>query len=107
MGRPKSKTETPPYALIGITTYSHNARPTGNVTGIAEVIIGGTVTVAILLTVPGSSSTSDFIPGTRSGIRTATTMGTATTRICTTTIPVITIPTVTRTKNITVQTATM
>src|SRR5207248_2569756 len=103
MGRPKSKTETPPYARIGVTTYSHNARPTGNVTGIAGVIIGGTVTVAISTTVPGSSSTLDFIPGTRFGIRTATTMGTVTT----TTIPVITIPTVTRAKNTTVQTETM
>src|SRR6476660_2014740 len=99
--------ETPPCVVIGVTTYSHNARPTGNVTGIAGVTICGRVTVAISSTVPGSSSTSDFIPGTRSGIRTATTMGTVTTPICTTTIPVITIPTVTRTKNTTVQTETM
>src|SRR4030095_12361220 len=35
MGLPKSKTETPPCALIGVTMYSHNARPDGNVTGIA------------------------------------------------------------------------
>ena len=41
MGRPKSKMETPPYARIGVITYSHNARPTGNVTGIDVVIIGG------------------------------------------------------------------
>jgi len=47
MGRPKSKMEAPPYARIGVITYSHNARPTGNVTGIDVVIIGGTVTVAI------------------------------------------------------------
>src|SRR5690349_5432699 len=107
MGRPKSKTETPPYALIGVITYSQNARPTGNVTGIAGVIISGTVTVAISSTVPGSSLTSDFIPGTRSGIHTATTMGTVTIPIHTVTIPGITIPTVTRTNNITVQTATM
>src|SRR5689334_1934771 len=112
MGRPKSKTETPRYALIGITTYSHNARPPGNVTGIAGVIISGTVTVAISSTVPGLSSTLDFIPGTHSGIRTATTTATVPTPTCTTpiyttTIPVITIPTVPRTKNITAQTMTM
>src|ERR1044071_2171745 len=106
MGRPKSKTEMPRYALIGVTTYSHNARPTGNVTGIAGAIISGTATVAISSTVPGSSSTSGFIPGTHSGIRTAITTGTVTIPTRTTTSPVITIPTVIRT-NITVETATM
>ena len=93
--------------MIGVTTYSQNARPTGNATGIAGVIISGTVTVAISSMVPGSSLTSDFIPGTRSGIRTATTTGTVTIPIHTATIPGITILTVTRTNNITVQTATM
>ena len=42
--------------------FADNARPTGNVTGIAGVIIGGTVTVAISSMVPGSSSTSVFYP---------------------------------------------
>src|SRR5438045_1506178 len=107
MGRRNSKTETPPYAVIGITTYSHSVRPTGNAIGIAGVIISGTVTVAISSMVPGSSSISDFTPGTRSGIRTATTTGTVTIPIHTDTIPGITIPTVIRTNSTMVQTTTM
>src|SRR5437868_14889539 len=107
MGRRKSKTETPPYAVIGITTYSHSVRPTGNATGIAGVIISGKVTVAISSMVLGSSSTPDFIRGIRSGIRTATTTGTVTIPNHTDTIPGTTIPTVTRTNNTMVQTATI
>src|SRR3979490_2057869 len=88
------------FRRTGGITSSHNIQVTGSAIGIAAAITSGADTIVGSSTGPGSSSTSDSLPGGRMGTRTIITL-TTTIRISTATTRVITIPAFTKTKSIT------
>src|SRR2546423_392157 len=78
------------FRRIGGTTLPPSVRATGSVIGIAVAIMSGAGIIADSSTVPGSSSTSDFIRGGRMGTPTTITL-----TITTTAIPMVTIGAIT------------
>ena len=93
------------FPRTGGITLSRSIRATGSGIGIAVGITSGTGIIADSSTARGSFSTSGFIRGGHTGIRTTTTL-TIITAIRTVTTPAITIQALTKTKSTMVKTAT-